>query len=187
VQTADVLIAARIPAKQRESKVAGVVERVTARAYEVGVAPDVLEELVDLITTRNELDQASVNGLIRNLYPTEKVSDDIVIKVVCSLGHGTAKASFPAQAALLKWLVMVYDALENRRILSQLYAVLFNLLDTIAIRYDANLGLDSHKLAHNLQGSPLSSASAHHTAKACQAFQNSDAVSFPTVLCSCVH
>jgi hypothetical protein len=30
---------------------------------------------------------------------------------------------------------MVYDVLENQRVLSRLYSVLFNLLDTIAIRY----------------------------------------------------
>jgi centromere protein I len=59
-----------------------------------------------------------------------------VIKVVGSLGHGKAKASFAAQAALLKWLIMVYDFLENPRIFSRLYSILFNLLDTIAIRFD---------------------------------------------------
>jgi centromere protein I len=84
----------------------------------------------------NELDQASVATLIRNLYPAGRVSDDVVVKVVGSLGHGKAKAAFPAQAALLKWLTMIYDILENQKILTQLYSVLFNLLDTIAIRFE---------------------------------------------------
>lgn len=94
-----------------------------------------MERLVDILTLPSVLDQASINNLIRNLYPAGKVLDTIVIKVVASLGHGRAKPSYNAQAALLKWLVMVYDVLENQKILSQLYGILFNLLDTIAIRY----------------------------------------------------
>jgi len=78
----------------------------------------------------------SLNALINNLYPASTVSDTVIIKVVNSLGHGRAKPSHSTQAALLQWLVMVYDVLENTRILSQLYSILFNLLDTVAIRYD---------------------------------------------------
>jgi centromere protein I len=73
--------------------------------------------------------------LIRNFYPAGKVPDTTVIRVVGSLGHGRAKPKYTAQAALLRWLIMVYDVLENPKVLSQLYAILFNLLDTIAIRY----------------------------------------------------
>jgi centromere protein I len=94
-----------------------------------------LEEIVDIITVPNHLDQASTGSLIKNLYPVTKVPDTAVIKVIGSLGHGRAKPSFTAQTALLKWLVMVYDVMENQRVLSQLYSVFFNLLDTIAIRY----------------------------------------------------
>lgn len=93
-----------------------------------------LGRLVDIVTLPNELDQASLGGLIRNLYPASKVPDAIVIKIVGGLGHGRFKPSYPVQCALLKWLVMVYDVLENQRILSQLYSVLFNLLDSVAIR-----------------------------------------------------
>jgi len=84
----------------------------------------------------NELDQASIANIIRNLYPATKVSDDTVVKVVGSLGHGQSRAAFPVQTMLLKWLVMVHGVLEDQKILSQLYSFLFNLLDTIAIRYD---------------------------------------------------
>jgi centromere protein I len=95
-----------------------------------------LDELVDIIRLPNELDQASIANIIRNLYPATKVSNDTVIKVVGSLGHGQSRAAFPVQTMLLKWLVMVHDVLEDQKILSQLYSFLFNLLDTIAIRYD---------------------------------------------------
>ncbi|TVY49879.1 Inner kinetochore subunit [Lachnellula occidentalis] len=125
---------AKVPAKKRAIKIAGRVDKVCSKAYEEGFPSASLSRVIDIITLPNELDQASINSLIRNLYPASKVSDSIVTRVVASLGHGRAKPSYNAQAALLKWLVMVYDVLENRKILSQLYAILFNLLDTIAIR-----------------------------------------------------
>jgi centromere protein I len=93
-----------------------------------------LSRLVDLVTLPSELDQASLGSLIRNLYPVSKVPNAVVIKIVGGLGHGRAKPSYSVQCALLKWLVMVYDVLENQRILSQLYSILFNLLDTVAVR-----------------------------------------------------
>lgn len=128
-------IASRIPAKQRSVKVSNHVDSLCARAYGEGLSNASLERLIDIITLPNELDQGSIGSLIKHLYPTSKVPDAIIIKVVGSLGHGEAKPSYVAQAALLKWIVLIYDVLENQKILSQLYAVIFNLLDTIALRY----------------------------------------------------
>jgi centromere protein I len=110
------------------------VGNVSVKAYGNGLPPDLLESLIDLITLPNHLDQASLGSIIRNLYPAGKVNDECVIKVVGCLGHGRTKPSFSAQAGLIKWLVMVYDVLENQKVLSQLYGVLFNLLDSLAIR-----------------------------------------------------
>jgi centromere protein I len=104
-------------------------------AYEDGLSTECLGLLVDIITLPNELDQGSLGSLIRNLFPARKVPDVVVIRVVGSLGQGRAKPSYTAQGALLKWLVMVHDVLENVQVLSQLYSILFNLLDTAAIRY----------------------------------------------------
>lgn len=128
-------LAARVPAKQRAVKITNTLNAVCTAAYEDGLAGDQLEELIDIITVPSELDQASLATIVKNLYPAGKVSNDIIIKIAATLGHGQAKASFPIQAALLKWIVMVYDVLENPKILAQLYSVLFNLLDTIAIRF----------------------------------------------------
>lgn len=129
-----VIIAAKTPAKQRKIKISGVVDKLCLHAYELGLSSSPLGTLVDIITLPNELDQASLGSLIRNLYPAGKVSDDIVVKVVASLGHGKAKPNFNVQAALIKWLVMVYDVLQNAKVLSQLYSILFNLLGTLALR-----------------------------------------------------
>lgn len=104
-------------------------------AYEHGLSEGHLQKLIDIITLPNQLDQASLRALIQSLYPASRVSDVVVVKAVASLGHGQGKLSYPAQAALVKWLILVYDVLENPGVLSRLYSILFNLLDTIAIRF----------------------------------------------------
>ena len=116
-------------------KISALVDQICSQAYEEGLTTVPLAKLVDIITLPNELDQGSLASLIRNLYPAGKVPDAVVIRVVGSLGHGRAKPSYVVQAALLKWLVLVYDVLENPRVLAQLYSILFNLLDTAATRY----------------------------------------------------
>ncbi|SRR6266536_4605638 len=126
--------AAKIPVKQRGTKISNVVERLCSKVYEDGLSSNYLSKIIDVITLPNELDQASLRNLIKNLYPNSKVPDSIVINVVGSLGHGRSKPSYTVQAALLKWLVLIYDIIENQKVLSKLYGVFFNLLDTIATR-----------------------------------------------------
>ena len=158
--------AARISAKQRAIKISKVVEKIAARAYEEGLAGPILEKLLDVVTFRSHLDQASINTLVKNLYPASKVSDTIVIKVIGTLGHGQAKPGYNVQAALLKWLIMVYDVLENPKVLSQLYSLLFNLLDTIALRYALKWRHEARLL--NISQSPvMSRAVSDHSSKAC--------------------
>ncbi|KAK8110366.1 uncharacterized protein PG998_006823 [Apiospora kogelbergensis] len=132
---AEVLQGAKLPAKSRGASIKPAVETLGSACYENGVLPDDLKELIDLVTTSNGnyLDQASLNGIIRNLYPATKVASDIVIKVVACLGHGVLKPSLAIQAALLRWVIMINHVVEGSA-LSQAYPVLFNLLDTAALR-----------------------------------------------------
>ncbi len=123
-----------MPAKRRKTSIKLTVEQTTSLLYDRGALPDELARLVDLLTIRNHLDQASLAAIVRNLYPSGKVGDDLVLRVVGALGHGQLKPSLPLQALFLRWLVMVYHMLQNPTVLSQAYAVLFNLLDTAAIR-----------------------------------------------------
>jgi centromere protein I len=87
------------------------------------------------VTRPNHLDQASLGAIVRHLYPSQSVSEDLVFKVVGGLGHGELKPSLPIQAALLRWLVMVYHVIDPTKALGRAYPVLFNLLDTAAIRF----------------------------------------------------
>jgi centromere protein I len=110
------------------------VANLTSLIYEWGVLPDILDDLITLIVKPSHLDQASLSAIVRNLYPATPVSPDIVLRIVSSLGHGKIKPSLTLQAGLLRWLIMVYHALESPQVLSQAYPVLFNMLDTAATR-----------------------------------------------------
>jgi centromere protein I len=126
--------ASKVPAKRRQTGIKSTVESTTSLLYDRGALPDELARLVDLLTVRNHLDQASLGVIVRNLYPSGKVGDEVVLRFVGALGHGQLKPSLPLQALFLRWLVMVHHLLENPTILSQVYGLLFNLLDTAAIR-----------------------------------------------------
>ncbi|KAI1814776.1 Mis6-domain-containing protein [Poronia punctata] len=130
----DILRASKLPAKQRGVKIKPTVESLASLAYDQGLLPTDLNELIDLITTPSYLDQASLSALVRNLYPATSVSGDVVIKVIGSLGHGKLKPSLNIQAALLKWLIMIQYVVENQTPFLRTYPVLFNLLDTAALR-----------------------------------------------------
>ncbi|KAI1449808.1 Mis6-domain-containing protein [Annulohypoxylon stygium] len=130
----DVVAASKLTAKQRGSNVKPTVEKLASLSYEQGLLPEDLSQLIELVTTPNFLDQASLGNILRNLYPAAAVNADFIVKVIGSLGHGKLKPSLAIQGALLKWLIMIYHIIDHQAILSQAYSVLFNLLDTAAIR-----------------------------------------------------
>ncbi|THC98185.1 hypothetical protein EYZ11_002341 [Aspergillus tanneri] len=96
--------------------------------------PDTLKRLVKILTARNQLDQGTITIIVKNLYPSERVSSTLVTQVVCCLGPSKTKPAPATQALLLRWLILVYDVLEEKSHLSKLYAVLFNCLDMISLR-----------------------------------------------------
>ncbi|KAL2880963.1 hypothetical protein SGCOL_003615 [Colletotrichum sp. CLE4] len=134
----DVVEASKLPAKRRATNIKPTVEKVASYAFENGLLPEPLSELVDLLTRPNLLDQASLNAILKNLYPATRLSSDVVLRVMGCLGHGELKPSLVLQSNILKWLIMAYHVIEKPAILSQAYAVLFNLLDTAAIRQTGN-------------------------------------------------
>lgn len=131
---ANIQAASKVPTKRRLVAIKPTIEKTASLLYERGALPDELARLVDLLTVRNHLDQASLGAITRSLYPLGKVGDEVVLRLVGALGHGHLKPSFALQGLFLRWLVMVHHLLENPNILSQTYAVLFNLIDTAAIR-----------------------------------------------------
>ncbi|KAH8179567.1 mis6 domain-containing protein [Sarocladium implicatum] len=130
----DVIDASKRPPKARHTSIKPTVASLVSLAYDRGLLPGALDDLVDLVTTPNHLDQASLASIVRNLYPVSSVSRKVVLRVVASLGHGELKPSLNVQAALLRWLILVYHVIETPAVLSQCFQVLFNLLDTAAYR-----------------------------------------------------
>ncbi|KAI0146324.1 Mis6-domain-containing protein [Xylariaceae sp. FL1272] len=130
----EVIQASKLRVKQRGVNIKPTVEKLASLSYDQGLLPTELNQLIDLLTTPNFLDQASLGIIIRNLYPATPVSDDIVIKVVGCLGPGKLRPSLTIQAALLRWLILIQHALNGQFVLFQTYPVLFNLLDTAGLR-----------------------------------------------------
>ncbi|WYZ38545.1 hypothetical protein EsH8_III_000459 [Colletotrichum jinshuiense] len=130
----DVVDASKLPAKRRATSIKPTVDRITALAHDNGLLPEALAGLLDLLVKPSYLDQASLNALVKNLYPATRLSSDVVLAVVGCLGHGELKPSLALQSNILKWLIMVYHVMEKPATLSQAYAVLFNLLDTATLR-----------------------------------------------------
>lgn len=126
--------ASRVAPKARAADVKPAVAQLASLAYERGLPPDALARLVDVVAAPGHLNQASLHALVRSLFPREAVPRRAVLRAVAALGHGALKPSLRLQAALLRWLVMVLPALEHRGLVARAYPVLFNLLDTAAIR-----------------------------------------------------
>lgn len=109
-------------------------EKLTSITYKEGLLPEALEQLLDIVIVQSHLDQASLSAITKNLYPRTKVPAELILKVVGSLGHGQLKPTLAIQALLLKWMIMVYHVIDKPFVLSQVYSVLYNLLETAVIR-----------------------------------------------------
>lgn len=128
--------ASKVTAKKRAADVRPTVAELTSAAYSQGLLPDELMQLIDLVTSPGHLDQASLNTVIKNLYPVGSVSEPVVLKITGSLGLGQLKPSLTLQSSLLQWIIQAYHVFDNKAqaVLSRAYAVLFNLLDISVTR-----------------------------------------------------
>ncbi|RDW83876.1 Mis6 domain protein [Aspergillus mulundensis] len=123
-----------VPPRQRYTDAGQLAKQIAEFAYESGIPQAALERLLKLLTRPNHLDQGTITTLIKNLYPSERVTSKLITQVVCCLGPTKNKPSPATQALLLRWLILVHDFLDDRSHLSKLYAVLFNHLDMISLR-----------------------------------------------------
>lgn len=126
--------ASTTPVKQRSVKVSVAVDAICRHAFEDGLDPASLQAIIKIVTRKTELDQTSLTNIIKNLYPAQRVPADVVIAVVSGLGQGKTKPSSPTQTLLVKWLITIYEVLEDATVLSRLYGVLFAMLDMISLR-----------------------------------------------------
>lgn len=134
--SSDTLKASKVSAKKRATDVKPKVAELTSVAYSQGVLAEELLQLLDLILSRSYLDQASLNSILKNLYPVDKVPENVILKIIGSLGLGELRPSLTLQSSLLQWVIQVYHVLDMKAqaVLSRAYSVLFNLLDVSATR-----------------------------------------------------
>ncbi|PGH17258.1 hypothetical protein AJ80_04900 [Polytolypa hystricis UAMH7299] len=125
---------ASVPAKQRHTNVADLAKVIAEKAYESGLPLVLLGRLIDIISKAKHLDQTTITTLIKNLYPAERVPPNIVVKVICCLGPSKSKPSPATQSLLLRWIILIYEDMQEPAYLSRLYSILFNYLDMISLR-----------------------------------------------------
>lgn len=118
-------------------------ETIQSHAQQHGLTTANLKRLLEVLASANALDQTTQKALIKVLYPAGQVPSRFICIVVNGLGYGSRKASVSTQQLLLKWMILVYDVLEDSSILSSLYSVFFNLLDMTSLRAEL-----CHLLAH---------------------------------------
>lgn len=110
------------------------VDEICRLADRQGLQGSSLSTLLRLLTHQSTLDQRSQLTLIKSCYPAEKVPSSCVYMIVSALGPSKKKPSTTVQQALLKWLILVFDLLEEDAVLSRLYSTLFALLDVLYLR-----------------------------------------------------
>ncbi|MCJ1400652.1 hypothetical protein MMC11_003860 [Xylographa trunciseda] len=90
-------------------------------------------------------DQFDMHAIIKALYPSTNVTSAHVLAIANSLGQGKQKPSPATQNLLLRWIIMVHEALDEPTILTKLYNVFFNRLDMISIRCPVSFIVDNNK------------------------------------------
>ncbi|KAI1315956.1 hypothetical protein EDD11_010594 [Mortierella claussenii] len=98
--------------------------------HSFGLSPDQLVQILDIILA-GKIDDVTTRKLIKLLLPRQHVPEMCGVKVFGSLGR---HLSFPSQAALLRWTILVYDIFDSRTKLQQLYGVAFHYLPYETLR-----------------------------------------------------
>lgn len=110
-----------------DGKKGNLVETITSlerHAVKEGLDPSEILALLDLIL-HSSLDELKKKRLVKSLYPKTVVPEKAIVSVLGILG---TKKSAAFKLGLLKWIVLVDDYLESKKVLSQLYGVLFHYL-----------------------------------------------------------
>ncbi|KAG0043009.1 hypothetical protein BGZ83_011936 [Gryganskiella cystojenkinii] len=97
-----------------------------------GLSPEQLIQMLDIILT-GKLDDTTARRMVKLLLPRQHVPEMCGVKVVGSLGRSL---SYPSQAALLRWVILVFDLFDSRTKLQQLYGVVFHYLTYETLRLD---------------------------------------------------
>ncbi|CAG8659270.1 7903_t:CDS:10, partial [Ambispora leptoticha] len=96
-----------------------------------GLEEEQLSDLLNLVFSA-KLDVADTKRIIKLLIPRQKISENLVIKILGKLGHELVIHSI--QGLLLRWIILVYPLLEDYSRLQKLYGVIFHFLEYQGLR-----------------------------------------------------
>ncbi|XP_060105557.1 centromere protein I [Heteronotia binoei] len=94
-------------------------------AQERGLAPEQLDILLN-IALSGKFAEAVSTRLLKNLVPTSAIMEDSVISAVSWLCVG--KCSRTTQVVFLKWLIAMFDFIDQKEQMNALYGFFFNFL-----------------------------------------------------------
>ncbi|KAG0038181.1 hypothetical protein BGZ82_000862 [Podila clonocystis] len=100
----------------------------SARGF--GLSPDQLIDLLEVILA-GKIDDITTRKLVKILLPRQRVPENCAIRILGSLGK---HLSFSTQAALLRWIILVYDLFDSRSRFQRLYGVVFHYLSYETLR-----------------------------------------------------
>ncbi|KAJ6663323.1 hypothetical protein lerEdw1_010459 [Lerista edwardsae] len=92
-------------------------------AQERGLAPEELDDLLNIALSGKFADRINTR-LLKNLIPTSSIMGDSVISAVSWLCVG--KCSRSTQVLFLKWLIAMFDFVEQKDQINPLYGFFFN-------------------------------------------------------------
>ncbi|CAG8462026.1 4858_t:CDS:10 [Funneliformis mosseae] len=104
-----------------------------------------IAEVLNVILT-GKLDDIDTKRLIKVLLPRTKISNFLVIKVLGSLGNKILK--YNIQALLLRWIIIVYNVIEDHSELLKFYGVIIHYMeyDTLRVDLQNRYGPEPHLL-----------------------------------------
>ncbi|KAF8930074.1 hypothetical protein BGZ47_000749 [Haplosporangium gracile] len=95
-----------------------------------GIAPEQLTQILGIVLS-SKLDDTTSRKMVKLLLPRQSVPEMCAVNILGALGKNL---SFAIQATLLKWIILVYDILDSRTKLQQLYGVAFHYLPYETLR-----------------------------------------------------
>ncbi|KAK9470114.1 Mis6-domain-containing protein [Dipodascopsis tothii] len=110
-----------------------LISTLTTHVPSEGLTADALEKAVRVLTTPSRLRVSVLVQIIKVLLPTTRVTRQLVIRIVGSLGSGRGRVDMPVQVRLLRWLVCVYPMVD-RAALESVYGILFSFLGFETLR-----------------------------------------------------
>ena len=142
----------------RAQDTAPLIAAITAYARAHGLSERHLSAVLSVVcTTPCQIDQKGATSLLRDLYPAQRVLASIVHRVVMSLGVGENRPSSTIQELLVRWLIMVWEALEDgaQGALRRCYGLLFGLVNMMSIRSVRSSEQVAHDASYTNKGTEM--------------------------------